>query len=141
MWKKRDFFVMAIFLDIDSLFLKFRNCEHSVPRTSLGIKWTFTEQTLCGVWKLYTYKIISKQVHSFSSVQFSRWVVSDSFRPHESQHARPPCPSPTPRVHSDSSLSSWWCHSAISSSVVPFSSCPQSLPASESFPFLQRCIN
>ena len=54
--KKRDFFVMAIFLDIDLLFLKFRNCEHSVPRTSLRTKWTSIEQTLCGVWKLYTQK-------------------------------------------------------------------------------------
>ena len=70
----------------------------------------------------------------FSSVQFSHSVVSDSFRPHESQHARPPCPSPTPGVYSDSSPSSQWCHPAISSSVVPFSSCPQSLLASESFP-------
>ena len=70
----------------------------------------------------------------FSSVQFSRSVVSDFLRPHESQHARPPCPSPTPGVHSNSSPSSRWCHPAISSSVVPFSSCPQSLPASKSFP-------
>ena len=67
-----------------------------------------------------------------SSVQFSRSVVSDSLRPHELQHARPPCPSPTPRVHSNSHPSSQWCHPAISSSAVPFSSCPQSLPASES---------
>ena len=73
----------------------------------------------------------------FSSVQFSRSVVSDSLRPHESQHARPPCPSPIPRVHSDSHPSSQWCHPAISSSVVPFSSCPQSLPASKSFPMSQ----
>ena len=72
-----------------------------------------------------------------SSVQFSHSVVSDSLRPHESQHTRPPCPSPTPRVHSDSRPSSQWCHPAISSSVVPFSSCPQSLPASESFPMSQ----
>ena len=72
----------------------------------------------------------------FCSVQFSRSVVSDSLRPHESQHARPPCPSPTPRVHPDSHPSSQWCHPAISSSVVPFS-CPQSLPASESFPMSQ----
>ena len=64
-----------------------------------------------------------------SSVQFSRSVVSDSLRPRELQHARPPCPSPTPGVHSDSSPLSRWCHPAISSSVVPFSSCPQSLPA------------
>ena len=72
-----------------------------------------------------------------SSVQFSHSVVSDSLRPHESKHARPPCPSPTPRVHSNSCPLSQWCHPAISSSVVPFSSCPQSLPASESFPMSQ----
>ena len=63
--------------------------------------------------------------------------MSDSLRPHESQHARPPCPSPTPGVHSDSHPSSQWCHPAISPSVVPFASCPQSLPASESFPMSQ----
>ena len=73
----------------------------------------------------------------FSSVQFSRSVVSDALRPHESEHARPPCPSLTPRVHSDSRPSSQWCHPAISSSVVPFSSCPPALPASESFPMSQ----
>ena len=73
----------------------------------------------------------------WSSVQFSRSVVSDSWRPHELQHTRPPCPSPTPGVHPDSCPLSQWCHPAISSSVVPFSSCPQSLPASESFPMRQ----
>ena len=73
----------------------------------------------------------------FSSVQFSRSVMSDSLRPNESQHARPPCPSPTPGVHSNSRPLSWQCHPAISSSVVPFSSCPQSLPTSESFPMSQ----
>ena len=71
------------------------------------------------------------------SVQLSRSVVSDSLRPHELQHARPPCPSPTPGVHSDSRPSSQWCQPAISSSDVPFSSCPQSLPASGSFPMSQ----
>ena len=71
------------------------------------------------------------------SVQFSRSVMSNSLRPHESQHARPPCPSPTPRVHSHSCPSSQWCHPAISSSVVPFSFSPQSLPASGSFPVSQ----
>jgi len=71
------------------------------------------------------------------SDQISRSVVSDSLRPHESQHAWPPCPSPTPGVYSDSHPSSQWCHPAISSSVVPFSSCPQSLPASGSFPVSQ----
>ena len=73
----------------------------------------------------------------FSSVQFSRSVVSDFLRPHESQHARPPCPSPTPGVHSDSRPSSQWCHPATSSSIIPFSSCPQSLPALEPFPMSQ----
>ena len=63
--------------------------------------------------------------------------MSDSLQPHESQHNRPPCPSPAPGVHSDSRPSSQWCHPAISSSVVPFSSCPQSLPASGSFPMSQ----
>ena len=72
-------------------------------------------------------------IYQFSSVQFSCSVV----RPHESQYTRPPCPSTTPRVHSDSHASSQWCHPAISSSVIPFSSCPQSLPASESFPMSQ----
>ena len=71
------------------------------------------------------------------SVQFSLSVISNSLRPHESQHVRPPCSSPSPGVNSDSCPSSRWCHPAISSSVVPFSSCPQSLPASESFPVSQ----
>ena len=73
----------------------------------------------------------------FSSVQSSHSGVSNSLWPHESQHARPPCPSPTPRVHSNSCPSSWWCHPAIFSSVVPFSSCLQSFPASGSFPMSQ----
>ena len=70
-------------------------------------------------------------------VQFSHSVVSESLRPHESHHARPPCPSPTPRVYSNSCPSSRWCHPAISSSVTPFFSCPQPLPASGSFPTSQ----
>ena len=69
-----------------------------------------------------------------------RSVVSDSLRPHESQHSRHPCPSPAPGVHQDSRPSSQWSHPAISSSVVPFSSCPQSLPASKSFPMSQLFI-
>ena len=72
-----------------------------------------------------------------SPVQFSHSVMSNSLRPHESQHARPPCPSPTPGVHLNPCPSSWWCHPAISSSVVPFSSHPQSLPGSGSFPMSQ----
>ena len=74
----------------------------------------------------------------FSSVQFSRSVMSDSLQPHELQHARPPCLSPSPGVLSNSRPSSRWCHPAISSSVVSFFSCPQSLPASESFPMSQH---
>ena len=73
----------------------------------------------------------------FSSVQFSRSVVSNSLRPLESQHARPPSPSPIPGVYSDPCPSSRWCHPAISSSVVPFSFCPQFLQASGSFPMSQ----
>ena len=73
----------------------------------------------------------------FSSVQFSLSVVSDSLQPLELQHARTPCPSPIPEVHSNSHPSSQWCHPSISSSVIPFSSCPQFLPASESFPVSQ----
>ena len=80
------------------------------------------------------YHLSKFHINVFSSVQFSRSVLSDSLRSHELQHARPPCPSPTPGVHSNSRPLSWWCHPAISSSVIPFSSCPQSLPASESFP-------
>ena len=72
-----------------------------------------------------------------SNSQFSRSIVSDSLQPCESQHPRPPCPSPTPRIHLNSCPSSRWCHPAISSSVIPFSSCPQSLPASGSFPMSQ----
>ena len=87
---------------------------------------SFHQKDNCSVLKWTTFQ--------FSSVQSLSRV---SLRPHESQHARPPCPSPTPGVHSDSRPSSQWCHSAISSSVVPFSSCSQSLPASEYFPMSQ----
>jgi len=75
-------------------------------------------------------------VTTFSSVQFSHSVVSDSATPWIAAH-QAPCPSPTPGVHSNSRPLSQWCHPAILSSVVPFSSCPQSLPASESFPMSQ----
>ena len=78
--------------------------------------------------------------HPFSSVQFSRSVVSDSLSPHEPQHARPPCPSPTPRVYSNSCSLSRWCHPTISSSVVPFSSHLQSFPASRSLNESALCI-
>ena len=79
----------------------------------------------------------SRTFRHFSSAQFSCSVLSNSLQSHEPQHARPPCPSPTPGAYSNSCPSSRWCHPAISSSVVPFSSCPQSLPASGSFPMSQ----
>ena len=98
-------------------------------------------QPLWKIWGLFkqlkTELQDDLQSHSWASVQFSHSVVSDSLQPRESQHARPPCPSPTPGVHPDLHPSSQLCHPAISSSVIPFSSCPQSLPASESFPMSQ----
>ena len=82
-------------------------------------------------------KQVNKKYNMISSVQFSHSVMSDSLWSHELHHARPPCPSPAPGVHPNSCPSSPWSHPAILSSVVPFSSCPQSLPASESFPMSQ----
>ena len=106
------------------------DCSHEIKRRLLlGRK---AKTNLDSILKSRDITLPTK-VRLVSSVQFSRSVVSDSLRPHESQHARPPCPSPTPRVHSNSCPSSQWCHPAISSSVVAFSSCPQSLLASESF--------
>ena len=78
-----------------------------------------------------------KKMQIVSSAQFSRSVVSDSLWPHEPQQVRPPCPSPTPGFHRNPCPSSQWCHPTISSSVIPFSSCPQSFPASESFQMSQ----
>ena len=88
------------------------------------------------IWNWFQF-FDSSCSETWSVSQFSRSVVSDSLRPHELQHARPPCLSPIRGVHPNSCPSSRWCHPAISSSVVPFSSCPQSLPASESFPMSQ----
>ena len=85
----------------------------------------------------YRIRLYCKGLIYRISVQFSHSVMSDSLRPHELQYARPPCPSPTAGVHPNSCPSSWWCHPAISSSVIPFSSCHQSLLASESFPMSQ----
>ena len=86
---------------------------------------------------LHKWKTSAIFAYQFSLVQFSGSVVSNSLRPHESQHTRAPCLLPTPGVHSNSCPSSQWCHPAILFSVVPFSSCPQSLPASVSFPMSQ----
>ena len=86
---------------------------------------------------MFTKSALSEPYETRCSDHISRSVVLDSLQPHESQHARPRCPSPTPGVHPNSCPLSRWCHPAISSSVVPFSSCPQSLPASGSFPVSQ----
>ena len=96
------------------------------------------------IWSLHFHRVSGGRGHlytygkfMFSSVHISRSVMSDSLLPHESQHSSPPCPSPTPRVYSNSCPSSQWWHPAISSSVAPFSSCPQPLPASGYFPMSQ----
>ena len=87
------------------------------------------------LWYLFLNKHGQRSLVDFSpcSVQFSCSIMSDSLQPHEPQHARPPCPSPTPGVHPNLCSSSWWCHPTISSSGVPFSSCHQSFPESGSF--------
>ena len=103
-------------------------------RRLLRVPWTARKSNQSILKEINLEYLLERLI---SSVQFSRSVVSDSLQPHESKHARPPCPSPIPRVHSDSRPSSPWCHPAISSSVIPFSSCPQSLQASESFPVSQ----
>ena len=79
----------------------------------------------------------TSHLEMISSIQFGHSVMSNSFWPQEPQHTRPPCPSPTPRVHPNSCPLSRWCHPTISSSVVPFSSFPQSFPASGSFQMSQ----
>ena len=96
-------------------------------------RWTFASKVMSLLFNTLSRLVIAFLPRS-RSVQFSCSVVSDSLRPYELQHARPPCPSPTPGVYSNSCLSSQCCHPAISFSVTHFFSCPQSLPASESFP-------
>ena len=129
-WSFRSAQTLSIFI-----FIKLKYVAN-LPKESTFTYW----------WLIFITLFLSSKNHSFkgncdykmfSSIQFSHSVVPDSLQPHESQHARPPCPSPTPGVHSDSRPSSQWCHPAIPSSVISFSSCPQSLPASESFPMSQ----
>ena len=114
-------------------------------------KWWNQDATIMAagfitILSLLRFEILKMDAHTlfflscsvqFGSVLFSLSVVSDSLQPHESQHARPPCPSPTPRAYTNSCPSNQWCHPAISSSVIPVSSCSQSLPASGSFPVSQ----
>ena len=108
------------------------SCEHP-PRQ----KRSKTKGTTEGIGRREHLAALCRASVQLSSVQFSRSVVSDSLQPHEPQHARPPCPSPTPGVHPNPCPSSRRCHPTISSSVVPFSSCPQSFPASGSFQMSQ----
>ena len=111
--------------------------------TECQLKFTFPVKPFPTLWEQVNCQhsrhiyLLFIRVLCISSVQFSCSVVTDSLWPHELQHARPPYPSPTPGVHPNSCATSRWCHPAISSSVVPFSSCPQSLPASGSFPMSQ----
>ena len=115
----------------------------SMGSQGVGHDWrTNTLTLLCYVTYLnadiWIYPFYSSRLFLYaSSVQFSHSVMSNSLRPHRLQYARPPCPSPIPRVNSNSCPLSRWCHPTISSSVVPFSSCLQSLPASGSFPMSQ----
>ena len=123
---------MSLCLTEDSgIWSKYKNswtCSQNVVIFTLA--WNFHERCL-----LLFAQRENEEVSCL--LLFSCWVMSDSLWPRESQHARPPCPSPTPGVHSNSRPSSQWCHPAISSSVVPVSSCLQSFPASGSFPMSQ----
>ena len=105
----------------------------STSSQSLPSKWVYGSGMPSPWWKVTAEGLARMQ----SSLQFSRSVTSDSLWPHEPQHTRPPCPSPTPGVHPKPCPLSWWWHPTTSSSVVPFSSCPQSFPASGSFPVSQ----
>ena len=122
------------------------NLHGCPPLVQILIKFLFLWGCPCPLCDIYVlpcffpFSVYHVQTCNYfpCSVQFNSVAQScPTLRPHESQHARPPCPSPTPGVHSDSRPSSQWCHPAISSSVVPCSSCPQSLPASGSFPMSQ----
>ena len=116
----------------------------SQTRDRTGVPTLQGDSLLLSHWgiNIIHFALLLVKFHSvqFSSLQFSHSVMSDSLWPHELQHARPPCPSPSLGVHANSHPSSQWCHPAISSSVVPFSSCPQSLPASKSFPMSQLFV-
>ena len=133
--------IMGAYLWTTQLLSMVKHFSLAFCQSSLLILWSFQTLTFISAnqgvyWSLVGSPPMWCSLCGFtiSSVQFSHSVVSDSLPPHESQHSRPPCPSPTPRVHSNSCPLSQWCHPAISSSVVPFSSCPQSLPSSGSFP-------
>ena len=118
--------------------LSFESLWSTVPLL-LKVYFKFLTQSWCATIRCdpLWWSELSKETESISSVQFRHSVMSDSLRPHGLQHARPPCPSPTPGAYLNSHPSRQWCHPTISSSVVPFSSCLQSFPASRSFPMRQ----
>ena len=121
----------------------FGHCWWSFPRfiISVGVakEWWLSSLFPSAFidWNASIKQTFFSSTIKFSSGQFSRSVVSNSQQPHKPQDSRPPCPSPTPRVYPNPCLLSRWCHPTISSSVMPFSSCPQSFPASGSFPMSQ----
>ena len=114
-----------------------RILEWSAISFSRGSFWPRDWTNIFCIGRQILYHWATREVQYLLSVQFSHSVISDSLPPHEPQHTRPPGPSPTPRVHPNPCPLSWWCHPTISSSVIPFSSCPQSFPASGSFPMSQ----
>ena len=109
----------------------------SHPYMITGKTRALTRQTFANKEISLLFNMLSRLVIDFLPVQFSCTVVYDSLRPHEPQHRRPPCPSPTPGVHPNPCPLSWWCHPTISSSAIPFSSCPQSFPEWGSFQMSQ----
>ena len=114
--------------------------KYSIKKPDNAKRWQSSGATEMSIQTWQECKLVHHYGKLFGQIrsdQISCSVMSDTLWPHESQHARPSCPSPTPKVHSDSCPSSQWCHLAISSSVVPFSFCPQSFPAPESFPMSQ----
>ena len=119
-----------------TLFLSILSMTTFIHLFSKGQTYLFKVQTHTLFSKWIKLKVLKYKncLTAFSQSVSSVAQLCPTLRPHESQHSRPPCPSPTPGVYSDSCPSSWWCHPAISSSVIPFSSCPQSLSASGSFP-------
>ena len=130
-------FIFPLLLILNSLYDYDPIFIHSLPIFCGPGYDTHEQHTHTKTLAIIFWLIYNLYVYDGISVHFSRSVMSDSLQSHESQHARPPCPSPTPGVYSNPCPSSWWCHPAISSSVIPFSSCPQSLPASGSFPVSQ----
>ena len=113
----------------------YKTTDQEEKKMAKDVKNIFTEDIQMTNKQMKRYSISSDI--QFSSAQFSHSVVSNSLQPHGLQHASPPCPSPTPGVYPNSCPLSWWCHPAISSSVIPFSSYPQSFPASGAFPVIQ----